>query len=107
MAAQTAGRTAPHDVGVRAQSVQERLRDWQRIADQMARGVSAAAVDALANIGLSFLAKAFELGNFAFLAGLFELLDGFKAELIVHGFDFLWPESGNIEHSDQPRRRGG
>ena len=60
-ASQTACDAAPDDVGMLAQHFQDRLGHMKSFGEQMARGVSAAEIDAFENFGLGFFAEAIEL----------------------------------------------
>ena len=71
---------------------------------QMPRGVGAAAVDALEDVRLRLLAKPFQPGDLAVLAGLFELLDRFDPQLVVQRLDLLGAQAGDVEHRHQARR---
>ena len=105
--AQAARRAATHHVGMAAQAVQDRFRHGQGVAQQMARGVLAAELDALQNLGLGLFAEAVQLRDFAVLAGLLQLFHRFDAELVVERLDFFRTQAGNAQHRDQARRDGG
>src|SRR2546422_11336458 len=72
----------------------------------MARRIGSAAIDSFANVLSGFFAEAFEVGDPAVLAGLFELLDRFNAEFIVQRLDFFRTYTWDFEHGDQAGRRG-
>jgi hypothetical protein len=98
MPPQAACRAAADHVRLGTQRFKQRLRPLQRVADEMARGVSAAAIDPFENVRLRFLAEPFQPGNLAIFAVLFELLDRFDSQLIVQGLDLLGSQSGDVEH---------
>ena len=102
MPPQAARRAAADDVRMRPQRLQQRLRPLERVADQMARGVGAAAVDAFEDVRLRLLAEPFQPGDLAVLAGLFELLDRLDAQLVVQGLDLLGPSPGMSSIATSP-----
>ena len=89
------------------QTVEQRLRRRQRVAEAMLGGVLPFARDAFEQIGLGLLAKPVQFGDLAGLAGGFKFGDGIHAELLVERLDLLRPEAGNVEHLDEARRDGG
>jgi len=73
----------------------------------MPRCVSAFELNALQNLALGFLAEPFEFRDAARFAGRLELVDGLDAELVVHRFDLLGAEAGDLQHLDQAGRDRG
>ena len=85
------------------QRFEQRLGLLESVAQEVARGVGAAAADAFENIGLRLLPKPLQAGDLAVFARLLKLLDRFEAEFVVQGLDLLWPQPGDVEHRHQPR----
>jgi 3' terminal RNA ribose 2'-O-methyltransferase Hen1 len=107
VAAQTAGGTAADDIGVLAEIFEEGFGGDHGVAEEMARGVLAAELDAGNDVGLGFGAEAGELRDFILLTGFFQLFQRGDAELVVHGFDFFRTDAGDGEHLDEAGRDGG
>ena len=104
--ANAAAGAAPNHFRVGPEHLQDRFGHHQRVAQQVARGVSTSKGDALQNLGLRLLAEALEASDFALLAGRFEGLDGVHAQVIVQGFDLLRAKPGDLQHGRQPRWHG-
>src|ERR1035441_4523262 len=96
------GAAADH-VRMGTQHLDARLRVLESVAQEVARGVGAAAADAFENVGLRLLPKPLQAGDLAVFARLLKLLDRFEAEFVVQGLDLLWPQPGDVEHRHQPR----
>jgi hypothetical protein len=90
-----------------AQGIEHWLGNGQRLAQQMARGVSAAKGDAFQNFRLRLFAKALQLRHFAGIAGGFEVADGFDAQFIVERLDFFGADPGNLQQLQQAGRSRG
>ena len=81
--AQTARRAATDHVRMLPQTVEQRFGNGKCIAETMLGGVLPFARDAFEQVGLGLLAKPFEFGNLAGLAGGFELGDGIHAGFLL------------------------
>src|SRR6266705_3218185 len=107
MPSQTARGTAANHIRVRTQRFQQLICNWEGIADEVPGSVSALAIDAIANVGLGLFSETFECGDPAFLACLFELLNGLDPQFFMDHFYFFRAEPRDFEHSHQPGRCGG
>src|SRR5688572_22423043 len=66
--------------------------------------VSAFELNALEDFRLCLLTKAIERGDFARLAGGFQVTNGGDGELLMQRDDFLRPDARNSKHLDEPGR---
>jgi hypothetical protein len=105
--AQAAGAAAADDIGMAAESVEDRFGGSERGAEMMFRGVGAAERDAFTNFDLRLLTESGEFRNLAGLAGGFEFCDSFDAEFVVQDLDLLGTDAGDLEHFQKAGRSFG
>ena len=72
----------------------------------MARGVGALELNPLQNLRLRLVAEALQFRHLTGFARGLQLLDGIKAELVVHRLHLLRAETGDAQHLDEARRDG-
>src|SRR5438067_13510293 len=106
MPSQAPSSAATNDIWMPAQSLKQRLRSRDCLADEMFGGVSSLPFNSFTNIHRRLFAKTFELGDPPFFACLFKFLNCFDPELVVQRLDLLWTDTWNLQHGDQARGRG-
>src|ERR1043165_8318748 len=97
MTAQAASGTAANNIWMTAQAFQNGFGCSKRLHQMVSRRISPATLDSRTNIDLRLVAKTGQFGHLAFLAGLFQLLDGVHSQLIMQRFDLFWAKARNFE----------